>query len=276
MVLITLRDVTAVYNQKYVVVRHEEVAAGHRLLCLEAPEIASLAVPGQFLHVRCSDGLDPILRRPLSIHYADRDRGRVCILYRVLGRGTSLLARRKPGEHVDLMGPLGRGYTLPAAGEKVAVIGGGVGAAPLFFLLGEIKKICGREAGGVTVFLGAPNKDLLPGAGQIREMGFPLEIATDDGSAGLKGTVVDLFVAAAGDKGYDRIYACGPLPMLRALAGVVGPKQEAEASVEEHMGCGVGACLSCACKVRAGGGGGFRYAHVCTEGPVFNLRELVL
>lgn len=177
---------------------------------------------------------------------------------------------------MDVLGPLGRGYTLPSAGETAAVIGGGIGAAPLFFLLGEIKRLSGGKTGGVSVFLGAAGRDLLPGAGLLREMGFSPEIATDDGSLGFKGTVVDLFREASGGRAFDRIYSCGPPPMIRELAGAVGPGPVVEVSLEERMGCGVGACLSCACRVKEGGGKGFRYAHACTDGPVFNLRELVL
>ncbi len=264
-----------VYNKKYPVVKHEETAPGQRLLCLDAPEIALGSAPGQFLHVRCSEGRDPLLRRPISIHFAEREGGRVCILYRVAGRGTSLLARVAPGDHVDVLGPLGRGYTLPSAGERVAVVGGGIGAAPLFFLLAEMRKYYGRYLDRVSVFLGAHTLEALPGAALIREMGYHLDIATDDGSGGFKGTVADLFREASGNRTFDRVYACGPPPMLRVLAAAVGPGPAVEVSVEERMGCGVGACLSCACRVRSAGGA-VEYAHVCRDGPVFNLKDLVL
>lgn len=240
-------------------------------MCLEAPEMACGAVPGQFLHVRCADLQDPILRRPLSIHFADPEKGLVYLLYRVSGKGTALLARKTPGDHVEVMGPLGRGYTIPAPGGSVAVIAGGIGIAPLFFLLGKIKKAFSGDIDRVPVFLGAATSGVLPAAGQIREMGFPLYIATNDGTSGFKGTVLELFKTEAGGRAFGRVYACGPLPMLKGLAEYVGPGPEIEVSVEERMGCGVGACLSCACRVVSGG-----YAHVCRDGPVFNLKELVL
>lgn len=240
-------------------------------MCLEAPEIASKAVPGQFLHVRCADLQDPVLRRPLSIHFADPERGLAYVLYRVSGRGTALLARKKPGDHVDVMGPLGRGYTIPAPGVSAAVIAGGIGIAPLFFLLGEIKKVYAGGTNSVPVFLGAATSGALLAAGQVRDMGFPLYIATDDGSTSYKGTVLELFKKEAGWRAFDRVYACGPLPMLKGLAEYVGPGPEIEVSVEERMGCGVGACLSCACRATSGG-----YAHVCKDGPVFNLRDIII
>lgn len=263
------------YSKTFRVIKQEEAVPGCRLMCLDAPEIARAAVPGQFLHIRCRDGQDPILRRPISIHFTDREQGRVYILYRVAGRGTALLARVSAGDEVDVMGPLGKGYTLPAAGERAAVVGGGMGAAPLLFLLKEIAAIQGRDAGLTSVFLGAASAEALPGVEIIEKMGFTVNLATDDGSRGYRGTVVELFTNSSYGPHVDRIYACGPLPMIRGLASVIRPGPAVEVSVEERMGCGVGACLSCACEVRDGAGGR-KYAHVCVDGPVFELKELVL
>ena len=261
------------YSKKFCILEQEEVIPGHRLMCLDAPEVAARAVPGQFLHVRCGDGHDPLLRRPLSIHQVNRETGRVYILYRLAGRGTSLLARLRPGDLLDIMGPLGRGYTLPEAGESVAVLGGGIGAAPLFFLLSEIKRTTGG-VNKVTVFLGASSADTLPGAEQVRAMGYRLFTATNDGSEGYKGNVIELAEDVLKNKILDRVYACGPAPLLKSLSGMVAAGVRVEVSAEERMGCGVGACLSCICKVRGEGPEGYSYAHVCKDGPVFNLRDL--
>lgn len=250
-----------------------EVIPGHRVMGLEAPELAMAAVPGQFLHVRCSDSLDPLLRRPISVYSADRERGTVYILYRIAGKGTELLSRVRKGELVDVMGPLGSGYTLPKKGEGVAVLGGGVGIAPLCFLLAEIKKLYGPEK--VSVFLGAANYTAIPAVDQVRDMGFAVNIATDDGSGGFKGNVVQLADEVLGGSYPERVYACGPLPMLKGLARRLGDHPAAEVSMEEHMACGVGACLSCICRLRADGEEP-RYAHVCKDGPVFRLKELEL
>lgn len=262
------------YCKKYIIIKQEEPAMGYRLLCLDAPEIARVAAPGQFLHVRCGDGFDPLIRRPLSIHFADRKQGRIYILYRVAGRGTAILARKQTGDSVDVMGPLGKGFTLPAGGETVTVAGGGIGAAPLFFLLSEIQYASGGKTEGVSVLLGAQTAEAMPWARWVSHMGFRLELATDDGSAGIKGTVLDL-LSKTGACRADRLYACGPLPMLKGLAGVVDPGARVEVSVEERMGCGLGACLSCVCKVRTAGGDAVKYAHVCKDGPVFDLKEIV-
>ncbi|MFZ5596140.1 MAG: dihydroorotate dehydrogenase electron transfer subunit [Bacillota bacterium] len=261
------------FVKKYAIVEHGEVMPGHRLLCLDAPGPASASSPGQFLHVRCSDALDPLLRRPFSIHYADREKGRVYILYKIAGRGTALMAEKRPGDFLDVMGPLGKGYTLPGRGERVAVVGGGMGAAPLFFLLREIRNLYGDETGKVSVFLGAATGELVPGRGMVEAMGFSLEKATDDGSDGFKGSVVDLFAIAQEKEIFDRVYACGPAAMLKKLSSVVRPETRAEVSLEERMGCGVGACLSCACEVKKASGKTVN-AHICTDGPVFDIKEL--
>jgi dihydroorotate dehydrogenase electron transfer subunit len=264
-----------VFSDRYRVIKNEEVLPGHRLMGLQAPEVARAAVPGQFLHVRCTDTHDPLLRRPISVHYADGDRGEVYILYRVAGKGTGLLSKVRKGDFVEVLGPLGKGFTLPQKGEPAAVLGGGIGIAPLFFLLAQIKKIYGNETAAVSAFLGAATAAAIPALDLIREMGFAVHTATDDGSMGFKGNAVDLLAKVSGGRHPARVYACGPLPMLKSLARALGDHPLAQVSVEEHMGCGVGACLSCICKVKEKGEA-YRYAHVCRDGPVFSLRELVL
>lgn len=263
------------FSDKYRVVKNEEVLPGHRLMSLEAPGLAVSAVPGQFLHVRCADTYDPLLRRPISVHYADRDGGRVYILYRIAGKGTELLARVGKGGFVEVLGPLGKGYTLPNKGERAAVLGGGIGIAPLYFLLSELEKIYGADKGKVNVFLGAATASALPALDRIRAMGFAVHTATDDGTEGIRGNVVQLAGNVLDSMFSARVYACGPMLMLKNLALLLGDHPSAEVSVEERMGCGMGACLSCICKVR-GNGDEFRYAHVCKDGPVFKLKELVL
>lgn len=263
------------YNNKYTIEKNQEIITGHYLMGFKSREIADNAVPGQFLHVKCSEGLDPILRRPLSIHFVEADKGLVYILYRVSGRGTSLLSKMKPGEQIDVLGPLGKGYTLPQKGESIAVLGGGIGAAPLFFLLSEIKKEYDSKLESVSVLLGAANGDMILGADKLAAMGFSVHIATDDGSRGFKGTVVDLYLQVASDNKPQRVYACGPKIMLKGLAAVVEPSIRTEISIEEYMGCGLGVCLSCVCKIRGPKGEPVN-AHVCTDGPVFDLKRVII
>ncbi|WP_027365145.1 dihydroorotate dehydrogenase electron transfer subunit [Desulfotruncus alcoholivorax] len=257
------------------IVSHMERAPGVFMVEFIAPNLATVARPGQFLHIRCSEGNDPLLRRPISIHAVDRDRGRVGILFQVVGRGTALLARRKDGV-IDVMGPLGRGFStgshnLMRAGS-IAVVGGGIGAAPLFFLLQELAR-CGDPA-RVKVLLGARSANQILIKEEIENLGYTMELATDDGSVGHRGQVTELLLKLL-PEGVSYVYACGPAPMLKAVcaflseAGIPG-----EVSLEERMACGVGACLSCACQVKAAGGG-VHYRRACVDGPVFPAGEVV-
>lgn len=254
---------------------HMERAPGIFKLEFIAPSLAALAQPGQFLHIRCSEGNDPLLRRPISIHAVDRDRGRVSILFQVVGRGTALLARQKTGL-LDVMGPLGRGFTTGNhdfnGTGSIAVVGGGIGAAPLFFLLQELAR-CSDPA-RVKVLLGARSADQILVKEEIENMGFFTELATDDGSAGYRGPVTELLLRRL-PEGVSYIYACGPAPMLKAVCALLGEAGiPGEVSLEERMACGVGACLSCACQVKAEGGG-THYRRACVDGPVFPAGEVV-
>ncbi len=276
-----------IHCKKYRIVQNEETVPGHRLMCLHAPEIAAGAKPGQFLHVRCADSTDPLLRRPISIHRVRRDEGLLFMFYRLAGRGTSLLAAKKEGEEVDVLGPLGNGFELPGFGERVAVVGGGIGAAPLFFLVDEITAAIhkhGAELAGeedtaplaVDFYLGAATGSQLPSLNSFLVQGVRIHLTTDDGSVGYHGTVTGLLQQHLDEQTHiDRIYACGPVPMLRAIdelaicRGIPG-----QVSLEERMGCGVGACLSCACKIKSSSGDGFTYKHACSDGPVFDIGEV--
>ncbi len=249
------------------VVKQKEIMPGFYRMDLAAGEAVKLAKPGQFLHVRCGNTLDPLLRRPVSIHAADREKGEVSLFYRVMGRGTALLAAKEKGDKINLLGPLGNGFTMPGNTGRVAVVAGGIGIAPLYFFLQELSglKIY------ADVFSGAATKRQLFFTGEIKALGHTVFTATDDGTAGYHGTVVDLF----GQNLADRVYGCGPAGMLKSLCRII--KKHGiwgEVSLEERMGCGVGACLSCACKT-AGEGENYRYRRVCVDGPVFPAGEVV-
>jgi dihydroorotate dehydrogenase electron transfer subunit len=189
------------------VVKQIKLAPHYYRLILAAPATTRAAGPGQFLHVRCGETLEPLLRRPLSIHAVNRERGELAHLYRVAGRGTALLAKKKRGDTINILGPLGRGYTMPSAPERFAVVAGGIGIAPLYFLLQET----GARGQSALVFWGASTKEQFfspaepfwnaDGTGgkypsivqEICAQGHQIILATDDGSAGFHGTVTDLF-----------------------------------------------------------------------------------
>ncbi|MDD4168739.1 MAG: dihydroorotate dehydrogenase electron transfer subunit [Desulfotomaculaceae bacterium] len=253
------------------ITKQEMIGPGHYRLNLLAPDIAAAARPGQFLQVRCGSTLDPFLRRPISINAVDRENGEVALFYRVAGRGTALLTQKAQGEPVSLLGPLGRGFSLPKSQARVAVVSGGIGIAPLYFLLLELA-VFGVSA---DVFLGAATAGQLFFTKEIKGLGHRVEPATDDGSAGYHGLVTDLFAEnMARSSEYAMIYGCGPGGMQRRLAEIIKEfGVSGELSLEERMGCGVGACLSCVCKT--GSEGSIQYRRVCTEGPVFPAGEVV-
>ncbi|KUK40445.1 MAG: Dihydroorotate dehydrogenase B (NAD(+)), electron transfer subunit [Clostridia bacterium 62_21] len=239
-----------------------EVGPGCFLLELEAPAIAREAAPGQFVHVRVSTTLDPFLRRPLSIHRVDVRRGTLSLLYQVVGRGTALLATARPHQKINILGPLGRGFTILPPPLDTVLVAGGIGIAPLYFLAERLLAAGHR----VTLLHGARSRDYLLLAEELFALPLTYIQATDDGSAGMRGTVVDGFGGL--NRRPDFVYAAGPTPMLAALARVVqAMKAHAEFSLEERMGCGVGGCMCCSFKAREGQN--WSYRRVCMEGPVY-------
>ncbi|MGR0482129.1 MAG: dihydroorotate dehydrogenase electron transfer subunit [Candidatus Electronema sp. V4] len=230
-------------------------------LTIHAPEIAAAASPGQFVMVQVSSSLDPLLRRPFSIHSRSAD-GSLSLLFKVIGKGTVLLAQAKPADAIDLLGPLGKGFDLTAAEKPVCLIGGGMGIAPLLFLAQELP---GRK----YALLGARNREeLAPLAKFFADSGCAVQLATDDGSLGHHGFIPDLLDAVLPD--VRLVCTCGPKPMMRSVASKCRQAgTPCQVSVETHMACGMGACLGCAVPGRDGS-----YVHVCKEGPVFNSEEL--
>lgn len=252
------------------ILAHRQVLPDCRELVLGAPEVAAAARPGQFLHLRCGTTSDPLLRRPLSIHDVDRAVGQVTLLYRVVGRGTTLLAtRRSAQDKLNILGPLGRGFQAPPEHRRVGLVGGGMGVVPLFFLARELVA-AGRE---VVVFHGARTTGEL-GLVNFGLLPVQLAVATDDGSVGYAGSVVELVGQAAAELKVDWVCAAGPTGMLRALAGLLQRLDlPGEVSLEERMGCGIGACMCCNC--RLGTRDRWTYRRVCADGPVFCAGEVV-
>ncbi len=261
------------------VINQQMILPGLFLLTLHAAEVAGAARPGQFLHLRCGKTLDPLLRRPISIHFTDREKGEVSLLYRIAGKGTSLLSQKKRADKVSLLGPLGNGFKMTDGNESISVVAGGIGLAPLYFLLCELSLTNRRAA----VFLGSASIEQLILVKEIKALGHQVYPCTDDGSSGFHGPVTELFEKSVAKRGSDNqnaltidlVYGCGPRGMLKRLCDLLRQKQiPGEVSLEEKIGCGVGACLSCACKIREGGSG-YRYHRACVEGPVFKAGEVV-
>jgi dihydroorotate dehydrogenase electron transfer subunit len=235
---------------------------GVRRLDLDLPEVATRVMPGQFLHVAVPNGAG-FLRRPLDVLDASPATGVVSLLFQVLGDGTEAIAALSVGETADVMGPLGVGFSAAAGVERVVLIGGGLGVAPFPFLARELL----RAGVDVTWANGARRAELL--YPEIPAGAHPV-LATDDGSAGFSGSILDACADAMSRA--HAVYACGPLPMLRALSRRVvasQPGARVEVAVEARMGCARGVCLGCVVPVHGRG-----YVRSCREGPVFEIREI--
>ncbi len=258
-------------------------------LRLSAPEIASGAAAGQFVNVYCSDS-SRLLPRPISLAGIDGDGGVIRLIYRVSGAGTEEFSRLEPGDKLELLGPLGNGFPVEdvkkKAPEQVFLIGGGIGIPPLL----ETAKAL-RNAVPVTAVLGYRDGDTFLAA-EFREVCDRVLIATEDGSAGVRGTVLDAIRKEEGagvhDAAPDTIcqdgendsvcFACGPTPMLRALQAYAAENEiECWLSLEERMACGIGACLACVCRTaEKDEHSQVNNRRVCREGPVFRAEEIIL
>jgi dihydroorotate dehydrogenase electron transfer subunit len=245
---------------------------------LVEPTIARESKPGQFVNVRVSESYDPLLRRPFSIHAVNPERGTFSLLYDVVGRGTKLLMAMDVGDKVSVVGPLGSSFDVgedPKA--KHILVAGGCGAAPIHFLSDWICKKHGCDK--VTVLVGAKTEEAVLCEREFVAHGVKVEIATEDGSYGFKGLVTELLQTYLSMPDI-RVYSCGPTPMLRAVAKIVEAYNVAscQVSLESAMACGLGVCMGCVTKACSGYDDDckdWRYSRVCTDGPVYDAKELV-
>jgi dihydroorotate dehydrogenase electron transfer subunit len=242
------------------VIANREVAPEIFEMRLRAPEIAAAAQPGQFVHLRVKSGLDPLLRRPLSIGIAEGEH--IGLLFRVVGHGTRLLSQVVPSESLDLLGPLGNPFTLHADRPAI-LVAGGMGIADMPLLARRL-----REAGCDEIHLlyGSRTAAELAWADRVEAEGAAIHTATDDGSEGHHGVCTALLPSLLREiRAKPAICACGPEPMFRALlSAVTDPKIPLQLAFEQRMGCGIGACMACAVKTSEG------YLRACCEGPVLD------
>ena len=240
------------------------------LISLEAAPIARKSLPGQFLMIRISQQNHPLLRRPLSIHAVRGDC--IEIFFQISGLGTTLLSHKEKDDTVDILGPLGKGFNLETGSRqrKVALIGGGRGIAPLFFLAQELN----RRGVFPRIFYGGKSRPDLPLIERFSANGFELICATDDGSWEFNGNISDCFSASLKEWKPEYIYACGPDAMLAAIARTAHKEKiPAEVSLESIMGCGFGACWGCVKKIKKGEQANWR--KICEEGPVFSSDQII-
>jgi len=251
----------------------KETWSDYVLLTFESPAISALAKPGQFLMIKVSEEPYPLLRRPLGIH--SRKDKTLGVFFKIAGTGTALLARKNPGETLDILGPLGRGFSLDPclSGKTVFAVGGGRGIAPLYFLAWELLAL----GAAVKILYGGRTRSDLPLADKLRADGFDLALATDDGSLGRRGLVTELLedeLKAARAGLPSLVCACGPDPMLKVVAVIArGRRLPAELSLESRMGCGFGACWGCVQRIRRDGAD--EWVKICEDGPVFPAESVV-
>jgi len=283
-------------EQTVQIVSNERDTDSYFRLVLRAPQIARLIQPGQFAHVRVLPLKDALLRRPFSVFQVSGDT--FSILYKTVGKGTEALARLRSGEELSVIAPLGHGFTVPKrGGETPLLVAGGYGMAAMYLL-------AQRSPQKGIVFVGGRKRIDILCEKEFEALGWDVRVTTEDGSHGKKGLVTQSLLAelrrSRGNEARTKtkkseirnqktevnqslltsaptrrmkIYACGPTGMLKAVGKIAGEfNVPAELSMDEHMCCGVGVCLTCVIPVKTGGG--WEYQRTCTEGPVFDSRQV--
>lgn len=259
------------FLEKTEILWNKKLSSSYFKLGLKLSGFFDDAKPGQFVMLRIDDRVTPLLRRPFSIYRIIEGRKGLEILYRVVGEFTGMLSEVREGERVDILGPLGKGFSLPKKGGKVFIVAGGIGVAPLVFLASHLVGEKDFATSGIKVFLGARSKDDLLCRDDFLSLGLEVVVTTDDGSEGETCMITNPVEAALKKTPPDIIYACGPSGMMKCLAGMVEDYEVAcQVSMETVMACGFGACLGCAIESKDDS----KYLHVCKDGPVFDIRDI--
>ena len=269
---------SVILNIKVKILSKKTVAPNIYLMKLSAPAIAQQAIPGQFIHIKCNQNYYHLLRRPLSLHQINKDRGEISVLFQVVGEGTKILSEKVIGEDLNVLGPLGRGFNINSKSQNILIVGGGIGIAPLLALTEESIK----SGKNVQVLIGACNKEMIIGEKSFKDLGIKVYIATEDGSCQYKGLVANLLTEVISVWQTDQIFACGPKAMLKRIAEIsTFYNIDCQVSLEERMGCGIGACMACVCKIKIKEEQNdkeehfYNYKRVCMDGPIFQAKEVI-
>ena len=264
-------------NERASIISNECVYGPLNVMTLSSPVLATMMAPGQFVHMRIPGMDDHVLRRPFSVYAWDAVAGTLDILYQRVGYGSGHMVELCAGDEVEMIGPVGNGWLSSLKSgtfEHALLVGGGVGAAPLFGLCRKLTE----DGIDVDVVLGAQTKDALVTIGRYADLlGREPFCSTDDGSYGFAGFATGLVEERLGrgsaktGSPYDFVAVCGPAPLMRIVSGIVVERGiSCEVSLERRMACGIGACLSCVCDTKSDG-----RKRVCVDGPVFDAREVI-
>jgi dihydroorotate dehydrogenase electron transfer subunit len=245
-------------QERMKVIAQQSIAKHIFELTVEGSLVDEMAEPGQFVHVRVADSFEPLLRRPISIASIDKENKQFTMIYRAEGRGTQILADKRAGDEIDVLGPLGHGFPVEKAEKKAFLIGGGIGVPPLYELAKQL-----NSRGIETVhILGFESKQAIFYEEKFKALG-DTHIATVDGSHGTEGFVTHILNELPHD--FDTYFSCGPTAMLEAVQWAY-PQKRGFLSYEQRMGCGIGACFACVCRTTKSE---TDYIKVCSDGPVF-------
>lgn len=279
------------------IISNEQIAQDSWRMAFTAPQIASEIKPGQFVHIKITQSNDFLLRRPFSVsRLINLNNGNMGldVIYKVVGRGTRFMTSLRPGDELDIIGPLGHGFELNNTKMTHILLAGGIGAACLFMLAEVISRAVDRDNLELYILLGAETQKALILQKEFATLGARTLISTDDGTHGYKGSVTKMLRDALANSKISAdcaIYACGPEPMYQALVPICREYNiPAQISLERHMMCGFGSCYTCICKVdkhnvpkyrelksshiQMSNDKDFGYALVCKDGPVFNIDEV--
>lgn len=250
-----------IIQDRMTITSHKMIAQHIFEMKLTGKLVGEITSPGQFVHIRVSDAFELLLRRPISIASIDREMNEMTILYRAEGQGTIELSKKREGDEVDVLGPLGNGFPVEETnpGETAVLVGGGIGVPPLYELSKQL------TAKGITCIhvLGFQSKDVVFYEEEFSALG-ETHIVTVDGSQGTAGFVTTVMESLGND--FSTYYSCGPMPMLEAVQNMYKGKK-GFLSFEQRMGCGIGACFACVCETTEGNDQA--YIKVCSDGPVF-------
>ena len=258
------------------ILSNREICPGYFRMRIACDPVYQDAMPGQFVMIRGVGQASPLLRRPFSIHDLVMEGGRVTgfdILYKIIGKGTEAFSRGRDGDRVDVLGPLGRGFSIRGEFRRVHMVAGGIGVAPLVFLAKHLMRQ-GLSSPQITLFIGGRSCGDLLCLEIFEHLGIQLKVTTDDGSAGSQCLVTQPLGEILRHEKPEIVFACGPMPMLREVMAISRKDSiPCQVSIETMMACGMGACLGCAVEKR---NSKEKYLHACMDGPVFEAGQIIL